>query len=47
MLGTSDGGGERGDGAYMYECVHMYTQVASRVLTHINFVSIFVLPVVK
>lgn len=44
-LGMSGGGGERGEGAYVCEC--MCTQVASRVLTHINFVSIFVLPVVK
>lgn len=45
-LGMSCGEGERGE---VCKCVSVciYTQVASRVLTHINFVSIFVLPVVK
>lgn len=46
-LGMSGGGGERGEGAHACECVCVYTQVASRVLTHINFVSIFVRPVMK
>lgn len=41
------GGAEGRRWVCMCVSVCIYTQVASRVLTNINFVSIFVLPVVK